>query len=182
MTIKLVILDRDGVVNFDSANYIKSDFEWQPIPGSLEAISSLCQAGIKVALATNQSGLARELFSLSELHKMHLKMQRLLAEFGGWLDYISFCPHHPNDVCLCRKPKPGMLFRIQQQLHVSLSCACMVGDSLRDIQAAQAAGCAACYLVKTGNGEKVLAQNVELDGVQVFSDLSAVVANLLESQ
>jgi len=151
---KVIILDRDGVINYDSDNYIKSPEEWLPIPGSLEGISLLKQAGYKVAVATNQSGIARGYYDLDTLNAMHLKMQKLLAAFGAnaTIDYISYCPHGSEDNCNCRKPKPGMLLEIAKHFSVQPETVIFVGDKISDQKAAKAANMQ-FVLVKTGKGE-----------------------------
>lgn len=150
---KLIILDRDGVINEDSDDYIKSLDEWQPIAGSIEAIAQLRGMGFEVAVATNQSGIARGYFSLDTLQAMHEKLQGLLQQAHTNIGPIVFCPHGPDDDCECRKPKPGLLLQIAEHYGQDLSDAYMVGDSLRDLQAGRAAGCH-CVLVKTGKGQK----------------------------
>jgi len=154
---RLVILDRDGVINRDSADFVKSAAEWQPLPGSMAAIGLLSKAGYKVCVATNQSGLGRGLFSRQALYAMHRKLRRLAAAEGGRIDRIVICPHHPDAGCDCRKPQPGMLIRIARLLGVSLSGVPFVGDSMRDLETARAAG-ATPVLVLTGNGEKTAAE------------------------
>ena len=139
--LKLVLLDRDGVINYDSDAFIKSPDEWHAIPGSLEAIALLNQAGIKVAIASNQSGLARGYFNADTLQKIHEKMRHELASYGGHIDKIFYCPHGPNDDCDCRKPKPGMLLQAFEYFNVKPEEAYFAGDSQRDIDAATAAGC-----------------------------------------
>ena len=139
MTVSLVILDRDGVINHDSDDYIKSPDEWQPLPGSLEAIARLCRADYTVIVATNQAGGGRGLFSLEMLTRIHRKMASSIRDKGGRLDSIFFCPHSPADQCGCRKPKPGMLLEISDRLSIGLSGVPFVGDSLRDLEAAAAA-------------------------------------------
>lgn len=178
---KLIILDRDGVINFDSEHYIKSPTEWQAIPGSLEAISRLYQAGYKIAVATNQSGVGRGLYNLATLEKIHQKMQDELKKFGGKIDKIFYCPHTPEDNCDCRKPKAGLYHGIAKHYQCDLTEVPAVGDSLRDIQAAQMVGCHA-MLVLTGNGIKTLAGNYELVGVTVIPDLAAAVDYLLAEE
>ncbi len=169
----LIILDRDGVINDDSDHYIRSVEEWVPISGSLAAIANLQQAGHKIAVATNQSGLARGYYDVAALAAMHSKMQRLLAELGGQVDYIAYCPHLPGDQCHCRKPAPGMLQDILQQFEMSADDAVFVGDSYSDYQAATAAGMD-FSLVRTGKGERTLAAHPELCAEQpVFATLSA---------
>lgn len=167
---QLIILDRDGVVNYDSADFIKSPDEWRPLPGSIEAIKLLNDAGKKVVVATNQSGVGRGLFSLQTLDAMHEKFYQLLNESDAHIDGLEFCPHLPDDHCACRKPKPGMINSLLKHFAVNADAAVLVGDSLRDLQAAQAVGVSA-VLVKTGKGEKTLAQH-QLD-VPVYDDLYA---------
>lgn len=178
---KLVILDRDGVINYDSEAFIKSPEEWHPIPGSLEAIVSLNQAGYLVCIATNQSGLARKLFDAQRLDQIHQKMKDYLAYLGGRIDGIFFCPHGPDDNCLCRKPKPGLLHQIAEQFSIDFKKDVVpcIGDSLRDIEAAALGGCRP-ILVKTGNGLKT-AQNLpeHLKHIEQYSDLRSVTKALL---
>ena len=152
---KLVILDRDGVINRDSDQFVKSADEWQPIKGSIEAIARLSQAGFTVCVATNQSGLGRGLFSLQDLEAMHQKMQQLVEDAGGTIEGIFYCPHHPDDNCDCRKPKAGLITAIEAQFHCSAAGAYTIGDSLRDLQAGLKKQCLP-ILVKTGKGEKTL--------------------------
>lgn len=175
---KLVILDRDGVINEDSDEYIKSVDEFRFIPGSLEAIARLNQAGYRVAVATNQSGIARGYFDLDTLNSMHGKLRRALAAVGGHIEMIAFCPHGPDDGCQCRKPLPGLLQEISKRLGQSLVGVPAIGDSLRDIEAARQVG-ASPILVRTGKGEHTLAKNVGLEGVPVYRDLSEAVDALL---
>lgn len=174
---KLVILDRDGVINVDSEHYIKSPDEWIALPGSLEAIARLNAANIKVAIATNQSGLARDFFTLETLSNIHKKLELQLAEHNGHIDEIFFCPHGPNDSCDCRKPKPGLLEQALSAFLISPNDAIFIGDSIRDIQAAQTAGCNSA-LVKTGNGKQTLKNHPELSA-PVFHNLTHYVENLL---
>jgi D-glycero-D-manno-heptose 1,7-bisphosphate phosphatase len=147
---KLVILDRDGVINVDSDAYIKSPDEWIAIPGSLEAIARLNQAGYRIAVATNQSGIGRGLFDTAALNAMHVKMHRLAAAVGGRIVAVFFCPHTAQDHCDCRKPKPGMLRRAAQAHDIDPGASLLVGDRLSDIEAGRAAGISRCYLVRTG--------------------------------
>ncbi len=170
---KLIILDRDGVINHDSDDYIKSPQEWQPIDGSLEAIARLNHAGYRVVVATNQSGIARKLFSIDTLIEMHNKMLRLTEEVGGHIEAIFFCPHAPKDDCDCRKPKPGMYIDISKRFHVPLHDLPVIGDSLRDLQAAAAVK-AQPFLVKTGKGEKTagLLEESGLGDIPIFDDLA----------
>lgn len=177
---KLVILDRDGVINEDSDEFIKSADEWKPVPGSMEAIAKLNRAGYCVAVATNQSGIARGLFDMDTLQSIHTRMQSELAEHGAHLEGIFFCPHGPDDDCDCRKPKPGLFNRIEQLFGHSLDHVMAVGDSARDIQAARAAG-AQPVLVRTGKGQRTLSDDAAaVDGVPVYDNLLAAVDNLLE--
>lgn len=176
--LKLIVLDRDGVINEDSDDYIKSPEEFIPIPGSLEAIARLTQAGWRVVVATNQSGVARGYYDLATLHRIHDKLHRQLAVLGGQIEAIFYCPHGPNDHCDCRKPKPGLLRDIEARLKVSLRGVPAIGDSLRDLEAAQAVG-AAPILVRTGKGERTLAKGQGLHGIPVYADLAAAIDELL---
>lgn len=153
---KLVILDRDGVINQDSANFIKSTNEWIPIPGSLEAIALLNQSGFRVAVATNQSGVSRGLFDMATLNSIHDKMHRELAQLGGRIEAVFYCPHSADEHCSCRKPKTGMILEIGKRFSVELDKVYAVGDALRDLQAYASAGCQP-ILVRTGKGEATLA-------------------------
>lgn len=175
---KLVILDRDGVINEDSDEYIKSVDEFRFIPGSLEAIARLNQAGYRVAVATNQSGLSRGYFDLDTLNSMHGKLRRALAAVGGHIEMIAFCPHGPDEGCACRKPLPGLLREIGERLGLNLADVPAIGDSLRDVEAARAVG-ASPMLVRTGKGERTLTATTGLEGVPVYNDLSAAVDALL---
>lgn len=178
---KLIILDRDGVINHDSDDYIKSPDEWRPIAGSLEAIARLKQADYKIAVATNQSGVARGLFGFDTLNRMHAKMLKMAADVGGGIDAIFFCPHLPEEGCQCRKPKPGLLNDIGERFGMDLSGVPVVGDSLRDLQSAQQVH-ASPYLVRTGKGERTIAQGEGLEGIPIFNDLAAVVDHILGSE
>ena len=175
---QLVILDRDGVINEDSDTHVKSPAEWHPIPGSLEAIARLSRAGYRVVVATNQSGIGRGLFDVETLNAIHDRMKGHLAELGGSIDAIFFCPHRPEDDCACRKPKPGLLLEIASRLRVPLSGVPAIGDSYRDVESAVAAG-ARPILVRTGKGRRTLVEKGPLPGVEVFDDLGAVVSHLL---
>ena len=176
---KLIILDRDGVINQDSDSFVKSVDEFIPLPGSIEAIARLCQADYRVAIATNQSGIARGLYDLDTLNAMHDKLRVELANHGGIIDMIAFCPHGPDDNCDCRKPLPGMYRAIAKRFDTSLKGIPVIGDSLRDLQAAQTVG-ATPMLVKTGKGERTLAKGEGLDGIPVFNDLADAVSALLD--
>ncbi len=178
---KLIILDRDGVINFDSDAYIKSPAEWEPIPGSLEAIALLTQHNWRVVIASNQSGIARGLFSADTLNHIHKKMRDGAAAAGGRIDAIFVCPHGPDDGCACRKPLPGLFHDIARRYDARLDGVPAVGDSLRDLQAATAAGCAP-WLVTTGNGEKTRHSPQLPRGVEVRDNLLAVVHSLLDKE
>jgi D-glycero-D-manno-heptose 1,7-bisphosphate phosphatase len=177
-TLMLIILDRDGVVNEDSDDYIKTPDEWMPIPGSLQAIADLNHAGHQVVIATNQSGIARGLYTENDLTAIHLKMIVALAEVGGHIDGIFYCSHHPEENCKCRKPQPGMLIQIAQQFKINLQDALLIGDAERDITCAQAVHCPA-WLLRTGKGMRTLASSSLLSDVPVFDDLSAAVSEIL---
>ncbi len=174
---KLVILDRDGVINFDSDLYIKSPEEWKPIPGSLDAIAKLNQWGYRVVVATNQSGIGRGLFEMDTLNAIHDKFHRALAQAGGRIDAIFFCPHTNADKCACRKPKAGMLEEIASRYNASLEGVPAIGDSLRDLEAAIAVR-AQPILVLTGKGKKTEADPNLPTGSLVFADLAAAVNHL----
>lgn len=169
---KLIIMDRDGVINHDSPNYIKSVQEWRPIPGSLAAIARLNRSGYRVVVATNQSGIARGLFDARAVEAIHRKMDALLAPLGGRVAAFYVCPHAPDDECDCRKPRAGLFKQIAKDEGADLSGIAAVGDSLRDIEAALTAG-AVPVLVRTGKGEETLASGALPPGVQVFDDLAA---------
>lgn len=175
---KLVILDRDGVINYDSDHFIKSPAEWKAIPGSLEAIARLTQAGYRVVIASNQSGIDRGLFDMDTLNAIHDKMHRAVKAAGGRIDAIFFCPHAADSKCLCRKPQPGMLRRIAECYNTSLEKTYAVGDSLRDLQAAVAAG-ALPVLVLSGKGEATRAAGGLPENTQVFADLAAIAEQIL---
>jgi len=177
----LIILDRDGVINKDSDEYIKSASEWVPIPGSLEAIARLNRADYRVVVATNQSGIARGLLDLNALNNIHQQMHRALAEVGGHIEAVFFCPHGPKDRCSCRKPKPGLLEDIAKRLRMDLTGVPTVGDSMRDIEAAQAVG-AQPILVRTGKGASTEEQLNGNNDVPVFKDLASVVDSLLADE
>ncbi|MGQ9424822.1 D-glycero-beta-D-manno-heptose 1,7-bisphosphate 7-phosphatase [Gilvimarinus sp. F26214L] len=177
----LVIIDRDGVINYDSDHYVKSAAEFQPIPGSLEAIAKLSQAGFTVAVATNQSGLGRGLFELEDLEAMHEKLTMLLHGLGGELGGIFYCPHLPDDDCDCRKPRSGLITAIEAELGMSARGAPLVGDSQRDLEAALSKGCDP-ILVRTGKGSKTLRNMPESlrQRVKILDDLSAAADYILE--
>lgn len=174
---RLVILDRDGVINEESDAYIKSPEEWHPLPGSMEAIARLHRNGYKVVVASNQSGVARHLFSLDTLAAIHGRMKREVEAAGGRIDSIFFCPHGPKEGCDCRKPKPGLLRQIAERYGVRLEGIPMIGDSERDLQAARAVG-GRPILVKTGNGLKTLDEDHNVE--EVYDDLGSAAAHLIK--
>lgn len=169
---KLIILDRDGVINRDRDDFVKSVDEWIPIEGSMDAVAFLTQAGCTVAVATNQSGIGRKYFTVQDLTEMHAKMHRLVRQAGGEINGIWFCPHTNADNCNCRKPKPGMIEDILERFNAQASETWLVGDSLRDLQAIDAVG-GKPALVLTGKGKKTLSQHGhELpEHTQVFDTL-----------
>jgi D-glycero-D-manno-heptose 1,7-bisphosphate phosphatase len=175
---KLVILDRDGVINKDSVHFIKNPSEWQPIAGSLEAIALLNQHGFRVVVATNQSGIARGLFDMVTLSSIHDKMQKALAQVGGRVDAMFYCPHSADDQCDCRKPKTGMIEEIGRRFSVDLKEVFGVGDAMRDLQAFSNAGCKP-ILVKTGKGEETLAKGGLPLHTVVVVDLAAAVQYII---
>ena len=181
----LIILDRDGVINHDSPDYIKAPEEWQALPGSLEAIAQLCRADYRVVVATNQAGVARGVFNLETLNRIHRKMVKSIREKGGRLESIFFCPHGPDDACSCRKPKPGLFLEISQRLGVPLDGVPAVGASLRALEAASSAG-ARSILVQTGNGQETRSRLLDfpmsdpLRETPVYPDLKAFTEALLD--
>ena len=175
--VKLIVLDRDGVINYDSAQFIKSPEEWRPIPGSLEAIARLNHAGFRVVVATNQSGIGRGLFETDTLMAIHDKMLKALAQAGGHIDAIFFCPHTNADNCDCRKPKPGMFREIAARFNVDLAGVPAIGDSLRDLQVAATVG-AQPMLVLTGKGRKTVDDPALPPDTLVFPDLAAAAAHI----
>ena len=175
--LKLLILDRDGVINYDSDAYIKSVEEWIPLPGSIEAIAQLSKAGWTVAVATNQSGIARGYYDVATLEAMHERLRSLVAGQGGELGLVVYCPHGPDEGCACRKPKPGMLQTIAAHYGADLAECWFVGDSLGDLQAAQAVD-AQPVLVKTGKGLQTLAKDLPVNTL-IFDDLAAIAADLI---
>jgi len=176
----LIILDRDGVINYDSADFIKSADEWLPIPGSLEAISRLSQSGYRIVIVSNQSGISRKKLTIDDLNEIHQKMIMHLGQYGGSIEAIVFCPHGPRQGCDCRKPKPGMLFDIANRLRISLKEVYFVGDSQRDLDAAQAAG-AKPALVRTGNGAVLDDSGTVPVDIPVYTDLAEFVDKLLNA-
>jgi D-glycero-D-manno-heptose 1,7-bisphosphate phosphatase len=178
---RLIVLDRDGVINHDSDQFIKTPDEWRPIPGSLEAIARLSHAGYRIAVCTNQSGIGRGLFDMATLNAIHNKMHRALALVGGRIDAVFFCPHTGEAKCECRKPKPGMLVEAGRRFHADLSTVSCVGDGLRDLQAADAAG-AKPILVLTGKGEKTLREGGFPRSTVIFPDLAFTASALLAGE
>ena len=183
---KLVILDRDGTINEDRDDYVKSADEWVAVPGSLEAIARLNHAGWHTVIASNQSGLARGLFDMAALNAMHARMNRELAEVGGRIDAIFFCPHGPDEGCRCRKPLPGMFETIADRYGIDLREAHLVGDTLRDLQAGASVGCQT-HLVQTGkagrlDAAELVAVQSAVPGTKVHADLAAFVQELLHDE
>lgn len=175
---KLVILDRDGVINFDTKQYITTPAQWKPLPGSLEAIARLTQAGYRVAVATNQSGVGRGLFDMASLNAIHAAMNKAVNEAGGRIDAIFYCPHAADTHCTCRKPAPGMLKEISERFNTPLKHVPFVGDSLRDLQAAHTAG-ALPVLVRTGRGRQTVEEGGLPANTQTVDDLAAYVTQLV---
>lgn len=176
---KLIVLDRDGVINHDSDDYIRSVDDWKPIDGSAEAIALLNDAGYTVAVATNQSGIGRQYLTVDELDSIHARMQGHVESAGGRIDAIVYCPHLPDAGCECRKPSPGLLIQLQDYYDVDMNGVPFIGDSERDLQAAQAVG-ARPVLVLTGKGRKTLATlRSSGESPEVFEDLASAVNALL---
>ncbi len=175
---QLVILDRDGVINEDSEDFIKSAEEWHAIPGSPEAIARLTHANYRVVVATNQSGMGRGFFDIGDFNRINEKMNREIANAGGHIEGIFYCPHRPEDKCNCRKPEPGLLIEICRRLHCDLEGVPAIGDSLRDIKAAQTVG-ARPILVRTGKGRKTESGSKDLADIEVYDDLASAVDALL---
>lgn len=180
---KLIILDRDGTINEDRDDFVKSPEEWVPLPGALEAIAQLNHAGWHTVLATNQSGLGRGLFDMATLNAMHARMNQELARHGGRIDAVFFCPHAPTEVCDCRKPLPGLMKLISERYGVDLRQVPMVGDALRDMQAGAAAGCPT-HLVRTGKGAAIDPAELEaaVPGTLIHADLSAFADHLVHAE
>lgn len=184
--LKLVILDRDGTINEDHDDYVKSADEWVPLPGALEAIARLNHAGWHTVVASNQSGIGRGLFDMASLNAMHAKMNRLLQQAGGRIDAVFFCPHTPDDGCDCRKPMPGLLQQIGERYGVDLEQVPVVGDSLRDMQAAVAAGCQPHFVTSGKHRDADVVEIAHLlagvPGVRVHADLTAFAEALIQSE
>lgn len=178
----IIVLDRDGVINYDSKDYIKTVDEWRPLPGSIEAIAALSNAGFRIAIATNQSGIGRGLYDEIALAQMHGKMRDLVEDAGGTLHTVCYCPHAPDEGCNCRKPEIGMLEQIAAQLDDSLEGCFFVGDSMKDMQAAIRFGMRP-VLVRTGNGGKTETQLDRLAvDVRVYDSLLDATTDLIQSQ
>jgi len=181
---KLVILDRDGTINADSDEFVKTPEEWLPLPGALEAIARLNHAGWHVVIASNQSGLGRGLFDVASLNAMHAKMHRLLAAAGGRIDAVFYCPHAPDDGCACRKPKPGLFEQIGERFGIELANVPTAGDSARDLQAGAAAGCEP-HLVLTGKAAGYRGQALPADfpaNTIVHDDLAGFAGFMIERE
>ncbi|HEY7902586.1 MAG TPA: D-glycero-beta-D-manno-heptose 1,7-bisphosphate 7-phosphatase [Casimicrobiaceae bacterium] len=178
---KLIVLDRDGVINQDSDQFIKTPAEWIALPGSLEAIARLNQAGFRVVVATNQSGIGRGLFDIGTLNAIHNKMHRALAQHGGRIDAVFFCPHTGDSQCDCRKPRPGMLREIGRRFGVDMAGVPALGDGLRDLEAAAAVD-AQPMLVLTGKGEKTLRDGGFPPNTVIFPDLAFAAAALIAGE
>lgn len=179
MTAKVILLDRDGVINNDSNDYVRTVDEWQPIAGSIEAIARLYHAGYRIFVITNQSGLARGYFSLDTLQQMHQKLAGLLSEYQAKIEHIYFCQHSPDVNCDCRKPKTGLLRQLVADTGLDLTGVAFLGDSLRDLQAAHSFGCLP-VLVKTGNGLHTLQKTLPAN-TQIVADLASFTDQLLNS-
>lgn len=175
---KLIVLDRDGVINHDSDRFIKTPEEWRAIAGSLEAIATLNQRGYRIAVATNQSGIGRGLLDIAAFNAINDKMTRQLSQVGGRIDAIFFCPHAADAHCECRKPKAGMLREIASRFSVDMKSVPVVGDSLRDLQAAQEVG-AQSILVTTGKGKITVKEGGLPEGTEIYDDLAAYVSQLV---
>lgn len=176
----LILIDRDGVINHDSPDYVKTPEEWQPIPGSAEAIAALQRAGCTVAVCTNQAGVGRGLIRPEALSAIHDKMQAWLAQHGAHLDGLIFCPHHPDEGCRCRKPQPGMLLDMMARFQAEPERTWYVGDSVKDAAAATAAGCR-FVLVRTGNGRESEAALSQRGDFAVHDDLAGFAAWFMEN-
>ncbi|SFU50518.1 D-glycero-beta-D-manno-heptose 1,7-bisphosphate 7-phosphatase [Halomonas korlensis] len=181
-SLKLVILDRDGVINRDSDDYIKSLEEWHPYPSAITAIARLSRAGWQVAIATNQSGIARGYYDEATLETIHAELKRQVRNAGGKVSHIAYCPHGPDDHCKCRKPLYGLLIQIREALGLeSLEGSWIVGDSLRDLEAGESLGCRSA-LVRTGKGRRTEAKRIGLERAMVFEDLDGFVDWLLADE
>lgn len=179
MTPRLVILDRDGVINHDSPEFVRTPGEWLPIDGSIEAIASLSGAGFTVAVASNQSGIGRKLIDRPAVEAMHDKLRSLVKLAGGDVERIVYCPHLPGDGCDCRKPAPGMYWQLSRHYGVPLDGVPVIGDSERDLRAARAVN-GRPLLVLTGNGrETAAALKNRGEDIEIFADLAAAARQLI---
>ena len=179
---EIIILDRDGVINYDSPNYIKTPDEWEAIPGSIDAIANLTQAGFKIVICSNQSGIGRGLFTMQDLNDIHQKMHRLVDQAGGKIAAIFICPHTPENNCECRKPKSKMIIDICARFNVDdISHVAFIGDSMRDLEAISTVG-GIPVLVKTGNGKKTLNQKNMPENTLVFESLADASEYLIENK
>lgn len=177
-----IILDRDGVINYDSDQYIKSPEEWRAIPGSLDAIAQLNRSGFRVLIVTNQSGVARGYYDIETLDLIHEKLLRELASVGGYIEEIFFCPHHPDEACACRKPQPGLLHQIAKKYPIDLTKTFFIGDSIGDMRVAQSSGCIP-LLVLTGNGEATLKKYPDVvSNIPFFPDLARAVDYVISTR
>ena len=181
--LKLIILDRDGTINEDRDDFVKTPDEWVPIPGALEAIARLNHTGWHTVVVTNQSGLGRGLFDMSTLNAMHVKMNQMLAKQGGRIDAVFFCPHTPEEHCDCRKPQPGLILQVGERYGLNLKDVAVVGDSLRDLLAGAAAGCPT-HLLRTGKAARYSEEQLahvlaQAPGTQVHADLAAFAESMI---
>ena len=177
---RFLFLDRDGVINLDSDNYIRSVSAWVPIPGSIDAIANLTHAGFRIVIVTNQSGLGRGYFDIGILNAMHRKLHDLISSRGGHIEMIVFCPHSPDEGCICRKPLPGLLYQTQARTGIDLRGVPLIGDSVKDIQAAKQVGMVP-ILVRTGKGIQALASGDSiLKDIQFYDDLKSASEDLIK--
>ena len=174
---KLVVLDRDGTLNAEPEDFLRDPEDWQPLPGALEAVARLHHGGWRLVIASNQSGIGRGLFDVAQMNAVHARMHKLVAAAGGRIEAVFFCPHAPDEDCPCRKPAPGLLEEIGRRTGVPPAQMVVVGDSVRDMQAAVAVG-AQAHLVRTGQSAEGCPTDLP-DGVQVHPDLSAFADALL---
>jgi len=178
-----VLLDRDGVINLDSPDYILTPEQWLPVPGSLDAIARLTRAGIRIAIVSNQSALGRGTISQDSFNAIHAKMMLAIEQSGGFISHVSYCPHAPDEACSCRKPKPGMVIDSLAACHATADTAIMIGDSLRDMQAAHAAGVAG-ILVQSGYGDAdaiLQASRQLMPNISAYADLACAVDSILDA-
>ncbi len=171
---RLLVIDRDGVINEEAEDFVKTPAEWIPIPGSLEAIARASKAGVRCVVMSNQSGLARGLLNIETLNAIHRKMSNMLWKMGGSVEAVFFCPHGPDEGCACRKPRPGMLEQIQKRTQVPFHAMAVIGDRATDVEAAQTVN-AQPVLVKTGHGQATLESDIDLRGTLVYDTLASAV-------